>query len=327
MAKTSGYKLKILYIAKLLNEHSDENHLVTVSDITAYLNDAGLNAERKGIYDDIECLKRYGMDIQSVKGKNGGYFVASRDFELAELKILVDAVQASRCVTEKKSRELIQKLETLANKHDAVKLHRQVVVAERNKSTNEQVYYSIDAIYEAMAANKKITFLYCNWDAKKELVPRKNGEVYEVSPWLLSWEDENYYLTAYDSESEIMKYYRVDKMMKIDTLNEAREGRELYEKIDIAAVSKRTFGMFSGENRKVTFTGPEDMAGIIIDRFGTDVWMHPDGEGRIRVTADIVVSNQFYGWLTGIGDRLKIEAPEDVKEGYVSYLKKIMSIY
>lgn len=327
MPKTSGQKLKILYLAKLLLERSDEKHPVTTKQMIDYLEAQGIHAERKSIYDDMNALIDFGMDIICIKEKPGGYYLASRQFELAELKLLVDAVQASKFVTDKKSRTLIGKLKTLTSKGEADKLQRQVVIAERGKSENEQIYYNVDTVYEAMAADRDICFQYFEWSVQKEMVPRKGGAIYQVSPWLLTWEDENYYMHAYDKEAGIIKYYRVDKMLYPSVSEEARSGREQYENLDIAGFAKKTFGMFAGDETLVSLECENHLAGVIIGRFGKDVAMRSIDEEHFRMHALVAVSRQFFGWLTGIGAGVKIVAPQNVKEQYVEYLGQIQAQY
>ena len=211
MAKSSGQKLKLLYLIKMLRENTDENHPMSTPDIIKYLENQGIHAERKSIYNDMECLADFGYDVVQVQSRlGGGYYLGSREFELPELKLLVDAVQSSRFITTKKSRELIRKLEQIAGKNDAGKLQRQVYVAGRVKTENESIYYSIDAIHRAIQENKQISFVYLDWNLKKQLVPRPNGNKC-VSPWALIWREENYYLAAYDSEDRVIKHYRVDR--------------------------------------------------------------------------------------------------------------------
>lgn len=326
MPKSYGQKLKILYLAQLLLERSDENHPITTKEMIRYLESQGIRAERKSIYDDINALQTFGMDIVAIREKPGGYYLASRQFELPELKLLVDAVQASRFVTAKKSRELISKLEALTSRSEAGQLHRQVVAA-RGKSSNEQIYYNVDEIYTAMAADCNIRFQYFEWSVQKEMVPRKNGTFYEVSPWLLTWEDENYYLIAYDRAAEILKYYRVDKMLHLSVCETSREGQAAFDALDIAEFSKKTFGMFAGSETTVTLQCDDSLTGVMVDRFGLDVPMRPAGTGQIRVRAKVAVSRQFFGWLTGLGSGVEIISPADVREQYQQSLQKILKHY
>ena len=327
MPKSEKQKLKLLYITQYLMEKTDENHIATTTELIDYLASNGITAERKSIYTDIELLIDYGLDIVKVKGRPAGYQLVSRQFELAELKLLVDAVQASKFITSKKSRELIGKLETLCSKKEARQLHRQVVVTNRTKAVNENIYYNVDQIYSAIAGNVKIRFLYFEWNVKKEMQLRHDGAFYEVSPWLLTWDDDNYYLIAYDDESRMIKHYRVDKMLKLSLSDKKRQGKEQFENFDIAAYSKKTFGMFAGEEKMVTLSCKTNLIGVIIDRFGNEASLRENGEGFDLVRVKVAVSRQFFGWLTGLSDAVKIVGPKETAEEYRSYLEEILTNY
>lgn len=324
MAKSEGQKLKLLYIVKMLEESSDENHPLTTAQIIEKLEAQGIHSERKSIYDDIAKLCDFGYDIIQVHSRvGGGYYLASREFELPELKLLVDAVQSSRFITTRKSRELIHKLEQKAGKYDAGKLQRQVYVAGRVKTENESIYYSIDKIHRAIQENKKIEFLYLDWNLKKEMAPRENGHK-TVSPWALVWRDENYYLVAFDSQDGIMKHYRVDKMGQMDVSKDARDGQEQFAKMDLAAYSNRTFGMFGGEEEVVTLQFSNRLVGVVLDRFGREADLRPMEGGTFRIRAKVAVSGQFFGWLAGIGKEARITAPESVRVKYREWLQAIL---
>lgn len=325
MAKVARQKLKLLYIVKLLTETTDESHPVSTADIIAYLDELGIHSERKTIYDDIEKLCDFGYDIIQVQSRlGGGYYMAGREFELAELKLLVDAVQASRFITTRKSRALIKKLEQLAGKHDAGKLQRQVYVARRIKTENENIYYSVDSIHRAIQENKQISFQYLDWNLKKELVPRANVEK-KVSPWALIWRDENYYLAAYDSVEGIMKHYRVDKMGQVKVLRAAREGMEQFARVDLSDYTNQTFGMFGGEDQTVTLQFPNRLVGVVIDRFGREVDIRPITDRAFRIRVRVAVSGQFFGWLSGIGREAVVVAPDAVREQYRRWLEDIVT--
>lgn len=324
MAKSSGQKLKLLYIVRLLEEESSEDFPITTQRIIDYLSENGIASERKSIYDDMEKLRDFGYDIlQNSSRKGGGYYLGTREFELAELKLLVDAVQSSRFITLKKSRELIAKLENKAGKHDANKLRRQVHVVGRVKTENERVYYSIDTIHRAIQENSQISFRYMDWNLQKKLVHR-DEKVRVVSPWTLLWQNENYYLAAYESEADKIKHYRVDKMGDVEVLPKQREGFGQFEKIDLSEYAKQTFGMFGGESEVVTLSFPNHLIGVAIDRFGKDVSIRGMGDGTFQLRAQIAVSNQFFGWLAGIGAEVRIIKPEAVRGKYHEYLKKIL---
>ena len=325
MAKSAGQKLKLLYIVKLLSESTDERHPVSTTDIIAYLDANGIHSERKSIYDDIDKLCQFGYDIIQIHSRQGGgYYMAGRDFELAELKLLVDAVQASRFITTRKSRSLIKKLEQMAGKYDAGKLQRQVYVAGRIKTENESIYYNVDSIHRAIQENRQIRFQYLDWNLKKQLVPRANAER-TVSPWALIWREENYYLAAYDSADSVMKHFRVDKMGKAEVLEQKREGVEQFSQIDPASYTNQTFGMYSGDEESVTLQFPNRLVGVVLDRFGKDADIRPMTDRIFRVRVKVAVSGQFFGWLAGIGREAVVISPASVKEQYNGWLADIIN--
>ncbi|MCR5666044.1 MAG: WYL domain-containing protein [Eubacterium sp.] len=324
MPKSENQKQKLLYLQKILMEETDEQHPISVPQIIDKLELHDIKAERKSIYDDIKVLTAWGMDIENRRAKPSGFYLASRDFELAEVKMLVDLVQSSKFITEKKSNALIKKLEGMVSHTQAKELQREVVVANRVKTDNENIYYNIDELHHAIADNKKITFEYYTWNIKGEKELRHGGQLYCVSPWKLTWDDENYYLIAFDDKAKMVKFYRVDKMQHIETIDELRDGRDKFEKLDMARFAKKTFGMFDGEERTVTITMPEEMTAIVFDRFGRDVAIRKDAPGRIRFHADIAVSKQFYGWISSLGTGVKIESPQDIRQDYKEYLKALI---
>ncbi len=332
-------KQKLLYLAKILYEETDEEHILTADKIVTKLHEYGISCERKTIYSDQDTLSAFGMDI--VRDHRGAY-LASRMFELPELKLLVDAVQFSKFITENKSRELIGKLSQLSSKAYARKLTGQVVVQDRVKSMNESIYYNIDNIQDAIRRNHQITFGYYEWNVKKELVPRKDGERYRISPWFFQWDNDKYYLVGYDDVTKQMRHYRVDKMKEIVEEPEKRLGREVYEQIDLSSYGTQTFGMFAGDKVTVKLIADATLTGAMIDHFGREVWLHPlepwnEGEaepngnddrcGQISVVVDTVVSDRFFGWVFGFGDKLKIAEPAWVQEAFIQMMKKVCEQY
>ena len=311
MAKGANQKEKLLYMAKFFAEQTDEEHGLTVQDIIKQLNDNDINAERKAIYDDIEVLRHFGMDIVSEqKDRTVYYKLASRDFELPELKLLVDSVQAAKFITENKSRELIKKLESQVSRHEAKQLHRQVIISGRIKTMNESVYYSVDMIHAAINEDVQIRFKYFQWNLKKEAELRHDGAWYNISPWALVWDDEYYYLIGYDAESGKIKHYRVDKMLKLSVTDAKREGKDVFEKIDLPKYSNGLFGMFTGSDTAVTLLCENDMVGAIIDRFGKDPVIIPVDDIHFRTKVNVTASEQFIGWVIGLGKGIKITAPD-----------------
>ena len=288
MAKSVTNKLRTLYIMDALLEKSDEENRLSVRQMLEMLERNGINAERKALYDDIETLKTWGMDIIYSKEKPAGYYLASRKFELPELKLLVDAVQSSKFITEKKSRELIRKLESLASVSEAKQLQRHVYIANRIKTPNESIYYNVDRIHEAILSNRKISFTYYKWNTEKELVPRNEGRPFVISPWALTWDDENYYMVGFDDFSGFVKHYRVDKMQRIELTKEKRTGEAEFDKFDLARFAKSTFGMYGGKIEKVTFECDNSMIGAFIDRFGNDIMISKSDDEHFCVSHEAV---------------------------------------
>lgn len=328
MPKSANQKLKLLYLIKILEEQSDEEHCLSAQALIDGLAAYGISAERKSIYNDIAQLIDFGYDIALVKAKTGGgYYLAGRDFELAELKLLVETVQASRFLTANKSRELISKIEKLASKAEAGQLQRQVYVANRIKTANESIYYVVDDIHRAIQGNRQISFQYLEWNLNRELVPRREGKPYQASPWALTCKDEYYYLIAHDSEEDKIKHFRVDKMSKIEVLEKKREGAALFERFDIAEYANKTFGMYGGREETVTLLFENSLIGVVMDRFGREAPIRRRDDAHFSVRVRVAVSGQFFGWLTGLGEGARIMAPEDVREAYLSHLRKTLAGY
>ena len=327
MAKSSNQKAKILYLMRLFWEESDEDHPFSRKDLEERLGGMGIHSERKSLYNDIETLKNFGMDITYRKAPPEGYYLANRDFELAELKLLVDAVQSSKFITEKKSRSLISKIEHLASRYEAGQLQRQVVVSDRIKTMNESIYYNVDKLHSAISSNEQISFRYFEWTISREIRLKKDGNAYHVSPWALTWDNENYYLIGYDMDAGRMKHFRVDKMLHIELQDQPREGREEFGRFDLAQYTRRTFGMFGGSEETVRIRFPNKYVGVVIDRFGKDAALRPDGRDGFIARAVVAVSEQFYGWITGLGREVKILSPDWVVEEYKSLLKDLGSRY
>lgn len=328
MPKGTNQKLKLIYLIKIMLERTDEEHGLTMPEILEALEAYDVSAERKSIYNDFETLRTLGIDVvQEQQGKTYLYHVASRQFELAELKLLVDAIQSSKFITEKKSKQLIKKLEGFASCYEAKQLQRQVYVSGRIKTMNESIYYNVDEIHNAIASNKKIRFQYFQWNIKKETELRKSGQFYEISPWALSWDNENYYMIGYDSEAKRIKHYRVDKMLKSTCIEEEREGKELFNEFDIATYTRKSFGMYGGEEQSVKLEFDNNLVGVVIDRFGKDIIIAPADQSHFTVNVNVAVSDQFLGWVFALGDGAKILGPENVVEQMKELMKKAIKKY
>lgn len=315
MPKGTNQKFKLYRLAQLMLEQTDDEHYITMPEILAGLGNYGITADRKSIYQDLKDLEVLGIEVEGEPdGKGYHYHVVSRPFELPELKLLVDVIQSSRFITEKKTNALIRKLEKLVSRYEANRLQRQVFVSGRIKTMNESIYYAVDTIHNAISDNKKIRFQYYQWNVKKEMVLRRGGAFYEISPWGLSWDSENYYLVGFDSEAGEIRHYRVDKMLRIQMTDKAREGKEHFRKLDMADYAKKSFGMFGGEEKTVKLLVDHQLAGVIVDRFGKDVHMIPVDEKHFTVSVTVMVSSQFLGWIFSLGEKVEILGPEGVKE-------------
>ena len=328
MPRSFNQKLKPFYVMNYLLENTDEEHTVSVNQIIAHLEAQGISAERKSIYSDIEALQVLGVDIERVdSGNYVGYYVASRTFELPELKLLVDSVQSSKFITHKKTASLIKKIEKLASIHEAQLLNRQVFVKNRIKTMNESIYYNVDEIHNGISKNKRIQFLYFEETVSGERNYRHGGAYYLVSPFALTWDDENYYMVAYDSDARMIKHYRVDKMEKISVTDEPRDGLEAYNALDMAVYAKKTFGMFTGHEVNVAMRFDNHLVGAVRDRLGRDVFIVADGPDHFTVRADVVVSPQFFAWVCGFGAQAVITGPSEVVEQMKKHVDAIAAQY
>ncbi|WP_034452668.1 helix-turn-helix transcriptional regulator [Butyrivibrio sp. AE2032] len=328
MPKGANQKLKLYYLYKILHDKTDDDHKLTMPELQEHLAAYGVSADRKSLYDDVDALRLLGYDVIGEKdGRNFYYHMGTKEFEIAELKLLVDAIQSSKFITEKKSGELIKKLTSLVSDYEASQLKRQVVVQGRIKTMNESIYYIVDEIHSAISNNHKIRFDYFKWNVKKEMVLRKDGK-YEVSPWALTWDDENYYLIAYDSEADKIKHFRVDKMRGIEICEDRREGKEHFKQFDMAAYARMNFGMFGGEEVRVKLKFKDELVGVLIDRFGKDITIRPsDKEGWSEASVNVALSNQFMGWIFSLGTDIVIAEPKEAVDWFTKDINSIKDLY
>lgn len=315
MAKSERQKLKLLILRDYLRSHTDEQHPVSMQQILAALEGEGIRAERKSVYDDLDTLRDYGMEIRKVSGKNGGYYVPERDFALSELKLLVDAVQAARFLSEKESMALIRKLAALSSAHEAELLRREVVVTGRAKSGSEDVCRNVDTLHAAIAGNSRITFRYFDYDLNGSR--RYRPGLYTASPYALCWQDENYYLIAH-SERHGLTHYRVDKMASISMTGQPRYMDAQTRELDLTEYGKNVFGMFAGSREQLRLRFDRSLAGVVIDRFGRGTPCVPDGPDAFICTVEVAVSPNFFGWLASFGARAQLLSPAPVREAFVA---------
>ena len=325
-----NHKLKTLYLIKILKEQTDENNNLSISQIISHLGRVGIQAERKSIYSDIELLRNFGIDIIYQKGKSGGYCIACRDFEMPELKLLVDAVQSSKFITTKKSQGLISKLKKLTSNAQGRELQRQVFVTHRNKSINENIYYNIDAIFSAILKNRQISFKYYEFNTDKQKKYKKEGKVYIANPYVLTWSEDNYYLILNHMKYDNLAHYRVDRMADITVLFQPRRPMEEVtqtENLNIAQYIDKHFSMYPGEEQTVRLRFHNSLINVVIDRFGQEVHLAGDGDQRFIITVNVKISPTFIGWLLMFGQNVKILGPQSLIEQVVNQAKTITEMY
>ena len=328
MPRGKNQKFKLYRLGEIMLEKTDEEHFLTMPEIISALGEYDITADRKSIYNDLRDLETFGISVDGEKFKNKyRYHVVDRPFELPELKLLVDSIQSSRFITERKSNALIKKLEKFLSKYDAYKLQRQVYVTGRVKTMNESIYYTVDAIHSAISENRKIRFQYYQWNVKKEMELRHDGSYYNISPWGLAWDNENYYMVGYDSDAGKVKNYRVDKMLRLQITDEEREGKEELSSVNMADYTNKSFGMFGGNEEVVTLLVKNSLAGVIIDRFGKDLVFVPEGDEHFKINIKVMVSPQFLGWIISIGEGIKIIGPDTVVDKMKAEIDRLNKQY
>lgn len=329
MSKSENQKFKLYYIIKILLEKTDENHGITITELIKALENKGIHAERKSLYKDFDDITDK-LDMEVLKKKEGKftyYRIEDREFELPEVKLLIDAVQFSKFITEKKSKDLIQKIKKFVSIHDAKNLDREVFVQGRVKTMNESIYYNVDEIHRAILTDKKISFKYYKWDINKKLVEKYEGVNFKVSPLALIWDDENYYLAGFDDYDKIIKHYRVDKMKHISLLPEERDGKNDFNDFNMVSYSTMNFGMFSGKEKRVKIKFNNDIVGVFIDKFGKDIPIVPIDNSSSYTRVDVFISPIFFAWVLALGEKAKLTDPDDVVLEMKEFISKINDIY
>ena len=320
----SRQKQKLLILQKILLTETDENHKLSGNDLIDKLALYDIKAERKTIYDDIATLIESGLDVVVEKlGHSNVYYVGSRVFQEEELLVLADAVASSRFLTQKKSNELIKKLQSLTSKHNAQHLKRTVYVGNRAKTYNEAIYYSINAIHEAIHKNHQITFRYTEYDLNKRKRYRHGGDLYKVSPYYLIWENDCYYLVCYCQKHEEICRYRVDRMTDVTVTKSKRRELSISEE-EFAKSLRATYNMYGGKTETVTLEMSNGLINVLIDRFGDSIHVTPVTQDRFTVKLEVQISPTFWGWLFQFGNQMKLLSPEGVAE---DYQKQIASVY
>ena len=326
--RSKNQKLKLLYLAKIMQEKTDDTHALTMSEIITELNKYDIEAGRKSIYDDIAALNDYGIEILKYQeGMNTYYHCGSRNYDVAELHIIIDAIASSKFITVKKSKELIRKLEDMVSIYDKKMLERDVYVSGRVKNMNESIFYTIDTIQNAIANNHRIRFRYFSWNVSGDMEFHRDGSYYDISPWTLVWDSDNYYLVGYDREVDDFRHYRVDKMLGTEEICDKRQGFTKYKALNKGIYSRKRFRMYDGEEQAVTLICSNNMANVIIDRFGRETRIIKVDDEHFKVNVDVAVSNQFLAWVIALSGSVVVASPENVRERIVELIKDNLDQY
>lgn len=330
MVSLDQKKNKLLYLVQIFEKYTDEDNSLTLEEIIGHLKDVGIDVERKTLYKDIATLEGFGYEILRSKDKTTRYYLNSREFELAELKLLVDSVLSSKFITLKKSKQFIEKLQTLTSTFKADELKRTIVVENRIKSENERILYTTDRIHMALAEGKAIWFNYREFYLEKGKVKsriKKDGKNYIVDPIALEFQSENYYLIAWDHADEKIKNFRADKIqdVKIISLDITEENRKMSS--NITRYNKKTFNMFSGREVSLTMKFHIDCLSAVVDKFGQKVNIIESDEDYFVISENVAVSPTFYGWLVYFGDMVEIIEPKEETENFTEYIENILNNY
>ena len=326
MARKENGKQKLVRLIEILIKYTDSEHGLTIAEIIEKLSEYGISAERKSLYDDFFVMEELGIPVFKTKAKQTRYYVDSFLFELAELKMLVDAVQSSKFITAKKSRDIISRLQAFTSTHHSKELSRQVYVEDRVKTANASSVYTVDSVHSAINSDRRLKFHYFEYDSEKKKRLRRGGEFYTVSPLALIWSEENYYLVAYEEESEKIKHFRIDKMLDVMPIDERRTKNDVSSAFNPSDYPRKSFGMYGGREELVTLECRERLAGVMIDRFGTEPTFHKTEFG-FKFSIRVIVSPTFFAWVMGFGDEIKILAPTDVRRQMRDIIIKTASLY
>lgn len=314
-------KLRPLYLAKILYERTDEDHYLTTMQLAQILEEEyGIPAHRQTIKTDIELLQQFGMDIQEVKSTQNRYNLISRQFEIAELKLLIDAVQSSKFISKERSEQMVSKIVTLAGQHKAEELKRNASVEGRVKSENRQDLLIVDAINEAINARKKIAFQYFAYNIRKQKKLRHDGERYIFSPYRLIWNGDYYYVLGYSDKHQAIGSFRVDRISaRPDILSE--EAVPVPAGFGVDDFLATTFRMYGSECQEVELICDNSVIDAIIDRFGTDVTIYACDMSTFRVIVRVAISHIFFSWIFGFGGKVRIKGPEETKRQYAAMIR------
>lgn len=324
-------KTKTLLVFKYLNDYSDENNPLSTTELISMLKEDGINCERKSIYADVQTLNEIGFDIVSTMSPKRGFFMATRRFELPEVRLLLDAVSSAGFITPNKTKELALKLESLVSKNQANALTSQVYIDANAKCDNEEIYYVIDFLHEAIISQRKVSFKYKRRNIDKQNKKSYTEKSFKVSPYALIWKDDHYYLICNNAKYDNLMNLRLDRIRKIELLDEpvrpVSEVSDYTGTFDIADYSAKMFNMFSGETDKVTLQCHLDLREEMMDRFGAKIPLVAVDTDHFETTIDAAVSDGFVSWIMTFGDQIKVTSPAYLAQAVKEKAQKIAKLY
>lgn len=317
MAGVKNSKLKLLYLAELFRKRTDEDHYIAATEICEELEKLGIAAERKSVYKDIDILREYGLDIIHTGSKNrGGYFLGEREFELAELRLLSDAVQAANFISQKKTNKLVEKIESFASESQAKMLHSQVYVDNRPKCQNEEIYYTVSLLDEAIRDGVKVCFTYSKRKITEEFKTANDDKIFTVSPYALIWSDDHYYLICNNEKYDNLMNLRIDKIKKLEktklTARHFSEVSDYRTHFDSADYASKLFNMYSGEPKPVELICDNELLEVILDRFGEKAKIQKHSENKFLLKTNAAVSDGLTKWILQFGGGITVQAPKDL---------------
>lgn len=320
-------RIRPLKIWEILNRETDEDHPMGTETLRARLAECGIEAHRTTIYEDIRLLNECGYEVMSRRGRSNQYYVLDRSFSNPEIHILLDAVQAASFITTRKTEEMVDKIADLAGSQKALVLKKNIVQFNTTKNSNESIYYNVNEIVTAINQGRKIIFLYFDYDQSHHRVYRRDGHHYVVSPVATVFDDGHYYLVIYDKRYDKMSNYRIDRMDRVEIIEEPADLplEEMF--FDIASYKKSMFGMFSGTSTAVTIEIHRSLMDAVFDLFGEKTKLLSNGKDTVRFTVDVQVSDLFFGWCCSFGDKLKLLEPSQVVEQFKAYTEMIKERY
>lgn len=324
--ETAKHKLKLLKLYEILARESDEAHPLSTIQLMQKLKEQGISVQRKTLYDDIKLLNEGGYEIMQVRKKTNMYYVCDRNFDVAEVRILLDAVEAASFITPEKTQRLVDKIASLAGSHKGEVIKNNIVVFDTTKRDNEYIYYNVFNINEAIVSQKKISFKYYKYNAKGEKIAMHDNKPYLVNPIATMMSGDNYYLVANNEKYPDVAHYRIDRMEKVEITKETVNLSDGLKNFDARRKKKQLFSMFLGETQNVTFEISSDIVEVIFDKFGKNTILSPYGE-NYRFTAEVQISDSFFGWCMGLGTKIQILSPREVKGQYLQKLHNVICKY